>query len=56
MAAVENFVTLKWKYLPKPKVKSARHSVTISTRRCDPTVDDSGYIPIFVKNLKNIDS
>lgn len=60
LASVDNFVALRWKYHPSPNMKfnkpAAHITRTIATKRCDVTLDDSGYIPIFVKNLRNINS
>ncbi|XP_025418886.1 uncharacterized protein LOC112689407 [Sipha flava] len=55
LAAVDNYVALKWKYLPEPKMKfnKSANTTTITTMRCDLPQDESDYIPIFVKNIKN---
>lgn len=54
LAAIENCVALKWKYLPKPKIKvnKSAETKTIMTTRCDLPRDESDYVPIFIKNLK----
>jgi len=45
-----NCVRLEWKYVPKTKMQSER----ITATRTETTAEDeSNYIPIFVKNMRN---
>lgn len=55
LAAVSDFVHLKWKYVPKPKIQSDKNRSSTSIvleNQLDETEDQSSYIPIFVKDLR----
>uniref|UniRef100_A0A2S2P1X7 Transmembrane protein n=1 Tax=Schizaphis graminum TaxID=13262 RepID=A0A2S2P1X7_SCHGA len=59
LAAVNDFVQLKWKYLPNSKMQSHQNKsevVIISENPLDQTQDQSNYIPIFVKELRKANS
>lgn len=59
LAAVNDFVQLKWKYLPNSKMQSDQNKsevIIISENPLDQTQDQSNYIPIFVKELRNANS
>ncbi|KAL5244168.1 hypothetical protein ACI65C_011578 [Semiaphis heraclei] len=55
LAAVSDFVHLKWKYIPKPKTQSGENRSTINiipeNPLADQTDDQSGYIPIFIASI-----
>lgn len=59
LAAVSDFVHLKWKYIPKPKTQSDENRSTVGITPENPlnqTEDQSGYIPIFVRDLRRANS
>jgi len=59
LAAVSDFVYLKWTYIPKSKTQSDGNSSAvkiIEENPLDQTDDQSGYIPIFVRDLRRANS
>jgi len=59
LAAVSDFVHLKWKYIPNPKTQPNQNIPTMTIIAENPfvqTQDESSYIPIFVKDLRNANS
>ncbi|XP_015377275.1 PREDICTED: uncharacterized protein LOC107171542 [Diuraphis noxia] len=60
LAAISDFVHLKWKYVPKPKTQSDENRSTIykipENLLTDQTEDQSSYIPIFVRDLRRANS
>lgn len=59
LAAVSDFVNLKWSYVPKTGIQLVE---TANSRRItkvtyyNPIHDESNYIPIFVKKLRSINA
>lgn len=57
LAAVSDFVQLKWKYLPNNKTHSGQNkSTVIIIAENQESQDESSYIPIFVKELRHVNS
>ncbi|CAH1725827.1 uncharacterized protein LOC126550151 [Aphis gossypii] len=57
LAAVSDFVQLKWKYLPNNKTQSGQNkSTVIIIAENQESQDESSYIPIFVKELRHVNS
>jgi len=57
LAAVSDFVYLKWKYIPKSQSDENRSALKIiSENPLDQTDDQTGYIPIFVRDLRRANS
>ncbi|XP_008184562.1 uncharacterized protein LOC100575840 [Acyrthosiphon pisum] len=57
LAAISDFVYLKWKYIPKSQSDENRSAVKIIPENpLDQTDDQSGYIPIFVRDLRRANS
>jgi len=57
LAAVSDFVQLKWKYLPNNKTQSGQNkSTVIIITKNQESQDESNYIPIFVKELRHVNA
>ncbi|KAE9532530.1 hypothetical protein AGLY_009611 [Aphis glycines] len=57
LAAVSDFVQLKWKYLPNKKTQSGQNkSTVIIIAENQESQDESSYIPIFIKELRHVNS